>query len=157
MCSSNAAPAEARGPTNNQLTQEQEWSGGKKKAAGTCESGGTTGVRTGGPSCCSSLAAAGTSVGAIPPPSLRWSLVQALAYGRVCHQVRGLASGGGAGGGGGGAAHAAVAVCPQEIRKTKSTALLDDSSYSYRGGGPAPSGVRASVRRKHNPAPAGLK
>lgn len=82
LCAPQTQPAEVRGPTNKQLTQERHCSGGNKKRVGTCESGGTAKVRMGSPSCCSSFTAAGTSGASIPPPSLGWSLVQAGPYGR---------------------------------------------------------------------------
>lgn len=91
--------------------------------------------------CCSSFTAVETSVGTIPPPSLRWSLVQAVPYGRVCYQVSGCSLLVGAAGGGGGAAYAAVGVCLEEIRQTKNTEALDDSSYSYGSGGGLPGPV----------------
>lgn len=101
------------------------------------------------PSCCSSFTAAGTSVGTIPPPSLCWSLVQAVPYGRVCYQVSGCSLVVGTAGGGGGAAYAAVGVCLEEIRKTKNTEALDDSSYSYGGGGlPGPVFTAAFIGNK---------
>lgn len=53
----------------------------------------------------------------------------------------------GAAGGGGGAASAAAGVCFEEIRMTKNTEALDDSSYSYVGGGrPGPVFTAAFIR-----------
>lgn len=100
----------------------------------------------GGPSCCSSFTAAGTSVGSMPPPSLCWSLVQAVPYGRVRYQVSGCSLVVGAAGGGGGATDAAVGVCLEEIRKAKNTEALDDSSYCYGGRGlPGPEFTAAFI------------
>lgn len=147
LCAPQTQPAEVRGPTNNQLTQERDCRRGNEKRVSTCESRGTPKGRMGDPSCCSSFTAAGTSVGTIPPPPLCWSLVQAVPYGRVCYQVSGCRLVVGAAGGGGGAAYAAVGVCLEEIRKTKNTEALDDSSYSYGGGGlPGPVFTAACIR-----------
>lgn len=55
----------------------------------------------------------------------------------------------GAAGGGGGAAYTAVGVCLEEIRMTKNTEALDDSSYSYGGGGlPGPVFTAAFIGNK---------
>lgn len=157
MCSSNAASGGLR--PNTQADHPRTRTAGEeiRNESVPVSAGGPPRSGWGAPSCCSSFTAAGTSVGAIPPPSLRWSLVQALPYGCVC--VSGSAAvvwwwWGGSRGGGGGAACTAVGMCLEEIRKTKNTEALDDSGYSCGGGGlPA----AALIHRKHNPAQAGLK